>query len=109
MSETIFFYVYVDAVSSGMVADMGAERWQTLCVLASFMDESGVCYPSQDYIAARLGVSRQAANKRIKRLLAYRWEGEEVVTAEKRQHGNNWQNTVYTIQPVSRLRKVVLV
>jgi Helix-turn-helix domain len=101
----IFVKMYVEAASSGLIADMGAERWQTLCVLASFMDANGDCYPSQEHIAARLGVSRQAAGKRIKSLLAYRWRGRPLVVATKaRADGTQrFENTRYTVLPVSQL------
>jgi len=94
----VFLKMYVDAIHSGMIADMGAERWQTLCVLASFMNEKGECYPSQDVIAHRLGVSRATANARIQRLCKYRWNGKRLVE-KKRVRGEcgKWANIVYRI------------
>lgn len=101
----IFFKVYVEAAKSGLIADMGAERWQTLCILASFMDERGECYPTQDHIASRLGVSRQTANQRIKRLVEYRWQGRELVRAIRKrdEHTKRWENTRYTVLPISQI------
>ncbi|EMT54785.1 putative transcriptional regulator [Brevibacillus borstelensis AK1] len=101
----IFVKMYVDAAISGLIADMGAERWQTLCVLASFMDANGDCYPSQEHIARRLGVSRQTAAARIKSLLAYRWRGRPLVHATRgREDGSQrFDNTRYTVLPVSQL------
>lgn len=72
-SETrIFVKMYVSAVRDGLIADMGAKNWTTLCVIASYMDAQGNCYPTQEMIANGLGVSRQTANKYINELLAYR-------------------------------------
>lgn len=104
-SETrIFVKMYVSAVRDGLIADMGAKNWTTLCVIASFMNEKGECYPTQDYIAKGLGVSRQTANKYVKDLLDYRWEGRPVVTAVKgRAKGGTFDNTRYTVLPVSKL------
>lgn len=101
----VFLKMYVDAIHSGMIADMGAERWQTLCVLAAFMNEKGECYPSQDLIAQRLGVSREAANRRIKRLCDYRWKGQKIVEMRKRRDPatQTWSNSVYRILPHSYL------
>jgi biotin operon repressor len=101
----IFVKMYVDAVKSGLIADMGAERWQTLCVLASFMNEKGECYPTQEQIAKALGISREAANRRIKSLCEYRWNGRPIVVKEKRRDDKTqrWENAHYTILPLSQL------
>ncbi|QQE73164.1 helix-turn-helix domain-containing protein [Brevibacillus composti] len=101
----IFVKMYVDAVHSGLLADIGDENWRTLCVIAAFMDERGECYPTQELIAHRLGVSLQTAAARIKSLLAYRWRGRPLVHATKgREDGSQrFDNTRYTVLPVSQL------
>jgi hypothetical protein len=101
----IFVKMYVDAVKSGLIADMGAERWQTLCVLASFMNEKGECYPTQEQIARALGISREAANRRIKSLCEYRWNGQPLVTKVQERNPKNqrWLIVRYTILPLSQL------
>lgn len=101
----IFVKMYVDAVKHGLIADMGDSNWRTLCVIASFMDANGDCYPTQAQIAKGLGVSRQAASRRIRKLLDYRWQGRQLVTAAKgRTEKGTWKNTRYTVLPISQLR-----
>lgn len=101
----IFVKMYVDAVKHGLIADMGDENWRTLCVIASFMDENGDCYPTQAQIAKGLGVTRQTAARRIKRLLDYRWHGRAVITSVRtRNKQGRWENTRYTVLPISQLR-----
>ncbi|MBS0046335.1 helix-turn-helix domain-containing protein [Bacillus sp. 22266] len=105
-SETrIFVKMYVDAVKKGLIADIGAERWQTLCVLSSFMNASGECYPTQDQIAGALSLSRAAANRRIKALCDYRWQGRPLVVKQKARDPKTqrWDNARYTIMPISQL------
>lgn len=104
-SETrIFVKMYVNAVRSGLIADMGPRNWTTLCVIASFMEANGNCWPTQSQIAKGLGVSRQTANKYVSDLVDYRWQGQSVVTSVKRRgEFGRWDNTVYTVKPVSNL------
>lgn len=101
----IFLKMYVDAVHSGLIADMGAEKWQTLCVIAAFMDAKGECYPTQYAIAERLNVARETANRRIKTLCDYRWQGRPIVVkVQSRDHAKQtWDNVRYTILPISGL------
>ncbi|MED1874158.1 helix-turn-helix domain-containing protein [Brevibacillus composti] len=102
----IFYKTYVDAIHSGLIADMGAERWQTLCVLAAYMDENGECYPSMESIAARLGITRESASRRVSRLVKYRWNGKPIVSVRRRREPGpgTWANNVYTIAPESELQ-----
>jgi hypothetical protein len=105
-SETrIFVKMYVDAVSTGLIADIGPERWQTLCVLASFMNASGECYPSQDRLSKALQLRRETVNKRIKALCDYRWQDRPLVVKERVRmpDGSGWDNNRYTILPLSQL------
>lgn len=103
-SETrIFVKMYVDAVRSGLIADLGARKWTTLCVIASFMDAQGNCWPTQEHIAKGLGVSRQTAGKYVNELLEYRWQGKALVTAVKVREGGRFDNMRYTVLPVSNL------
>lgn len=100
----IFVKMYVDAVHSGLLADMGAENWQTLCAISSFMNERGECYPTQELIAHRLGITRQAAGRRIAKLIEYRWNGRPIVSAlRKRKADGSWDVTHYTVLPISQL------
>ena len=103
-SETkIFVKMYVDAVKQGLIADMGDSNWRTLCVIASFMDEKGNCWPTQSQIAKGLGVSRQAASRRIRKLADYRWQGRPLIeTVKVRTDKGTWDNTRYTVLPISQ-------
>jgi uncharacterized membrane protein len=101
----IFVKMYVDAVKTGLIADIGAERWQTLCVLASFMNADGECYPTQDLIADALNIRRETANRRIKSLCDYRWEGRPLVVKKQSRdfEKQTFNNVRYTIMSKSHL------
>ncbi|MCR9095660.1 MAG: helix-turn-helix domain-containing protein [bacterium] len=103
----MFVKMYFAARDSGLLADIGDIRWRTLCCLATYMDADGQCRPSQARVARDLGIGRQQANKRIRSLAAYRFEGRPVLRVEKTRRmtssGGRWGNNVYSIQPISGL------
>lgn len=103
----MFVKMYFEARDSGLLADVGDIRWRTLCCLATYMDADGQCRPSQARVARDLGISRQQANKRIRSLAEYRFEGRAVLRVEKTRRmtasGGRWGNNVYCIQPISGL------
>lgn len=101
----MFLKMYFDARDSGLLASLGDRRWTTLCVLATYMDENGHCYPSQDRIARDLGIRRQRVNERIQELLAFRFHGEPVIALQPGPRvGGRWANNRYRIYPVSGLQ-----
>ncbi|MCR8843147.1 helix-turn-helix domain-containing protein [Paenibacillus sp. SC116] len=69
------------------------------------MNERGECYPTQEQIAQFLGVNRQTANKYVRSLSDYRWQGHPVIrTIRKRdEHNGRWESTRYTVLPISQL------
>lgn len=104
----MFVKMYFDARDSGLLADIGDRRWRTLCCLATYMDQHGVCNPSQARIARDLGIHRQRVNERIRELLQYRFSGRPVIQLEKRRvktaSGGRWASNVYQILPIANLR-----
>ena len=106
--KRMFVKMYFEARDSGLLADIGDRRWRTLCALATYMDERGLCYPSQARMAKDLGIYRQRVNERIQELLAYRFQGRPIITIRKARlstvHGGRWANNVYQILPVTGLQ-----
>ncbi len=74
-----FVKMYFEARDSGLLAALPDELWKTLCVLATYLDENGLCFPSQDQLAKDLGIGRQAANKRIQRLREFRFNDKPII------------------------------
>ncbi|MFZ0888195.1 MAG: helix-turn-helix domain-containing protein [Candidatus Binataceae bacterium] len=104
----MFLKMYFDARDSGLLAAIGDRRWRTLCTLATYMDENGLCYPSQARIAKDLAIHRQRVNERIQELLEFTFQGRAIITVKKArlmtQNGGRWANNVYQILPVAGLR-----
>jgi len=98
----VYIRIYMAAMTRGLLRELGAERWETLCVLAFHMKDNGRCFPPQDKIARILGIGRQAANRRIKSLLAFEFRGQpivELITDEDTDRRNN----TYRILPISQM------
>lgn len=88
----------VKAIKEGLLKELDGGAWLTLCNLAAFIDAGGICSPSQELLAQKMGISRYAVSARIKKLLAYRWKGEPIVTAEKiRGENARYEKTIYTL------------
>ena len=101
----MFVKMYFEARDSGLLAALPAELWQTLCCLATYMDSDGYCYPGQRRMARELGIGRQQLNARLKRLVAFRFQGRPVihVTKERRSDAGQWARNVYKVLPISGL------
>lgn len=102
----IFVKLYVAARISGLLAEMSDRDWKTLCVLATYMNKEGFCYPSQSELSRAMGVSRQMANERIKSLARFRFRGKPVLLIEKgtRSEKGQWAKNGYRVLPISNLR-----
>ncbi|MCH9013694.1 MAG: helix-turn-helix domain-containing protein [Proteobacteria bacterium] len=101
----VFVKLYVAARTSGLLAEISDRDWKTLCTLATFMDEDGVCYPSQEQLARALQIHRATANDRIQSLAGFRFKGRPVLLISKRRsQGRRFAANLYTILPISELK-----
>ncbi len=101
----VFTKLYHSLRTSGLLARLSDKDFRTLICLSTFMDAKGQCFPSQHALAKALGISRSAVTKRIKSLLAFRWQEKPLVSAKKvRSTMGKYENTIYTILPEASLR-----
>lgn len=102
-----FVKMYFEARESGLLADMPADLVKLLFCLATYMDEDGKCWPSQETIARDLGISRQWANKLTGQLRDYRFQGQPVMSVQRERvkrakgGGQKWGKNVYTLYPIT--------
>ncbi len=104
----VFVKMYFDARDSGLLAAMPERLWKLLCLLATYMDENGLCYPSQTTIARDLGISRITANRWVQELLKFEFQGQHVASLvhldQPRQLHGRWMHNVYQLYPITGLR-----
>ena len=98
----VYLRLYVSAFSSGLMAELKPTNSMVLLALCSFMDEDGTCFPTQEQIAERIGVSKPTVNKAINDLLEFKINGKPVLSRELVQTGR-FKNSVYTVNPVSQV------
>lgn len=100
----IFTKLHHSLRTSGLLAKISDKDFRTLVCLSTFMDADGKCFPSQEALSRALGISRTAVTKRMKTLLAFRWQDKPLMSAKKvRSMKGKFENTVYTILPESSL------
>lgn len=103
--ERLFLKMYVAARTSGLLAAISDRTWKTLCVLATYMDEDGYCYPSQQELARAMGCSRQMVSERVNALAEFRFRDQPIfliVNDGHARHGR-WANNGYRVLPISSL------
>lgn len=101
--QDVYLRLYLSAFKNGLVADMGANNFMTLLAIASFMDQEGRAFPTQQQIADRLGVHLNTVNRSINSLLKFQINGKPVLTREKVRQVGGCFSSLYTIQPSAQV------
>ncbi len=101
-ANPLFLRVYLSAYKSGLVAQLGATNWVVFETICTYMNEEGVCWPTQEQIAERSGVSVLTVNRAVKKLLAFRFNDKPIISRKKVQTGY-YKNSVYTVHPISQV------
>ncbi len=103
--ERLFLKMYVAARTSGLVAAISDRDWKTLCVMATYMDKDGYCFPSQVELAPALGCSRQMVSERVNSLARFRFHGQPVFLVVKGEHtkAGTWARNGYRVLPIANL------
>lgn len=74
--------VSLDAIQSGLVKQVGANRFGVLLAILSFMDKDGKSFPSQRKLAELTGQSVNTVNKLINELLEIQVDGQHILKRE---------------------------
>jgi|GEM_PF-2886303 len=105
VTSSVYVRVYTTVFTSGIVSRIGATGFTTLMALATFMNEEGHCYPTQEQLAERIGVHKNTVYKYVNDLLAIEIDGKPLVTRKKVNKGQGKIYSLYTIHPLSQLAK----
>ena len=102
MENDLFLRVYLSGFTSGLFADMQATHFKVLVAICTFMDADGKCWPSQEKIAERAGVSKRTVHTAVKALTSYKVDDTPIISTHQEKHGQH-TNTVYKVHPVSQI------
>lgn len=91
----MFIKLDINAIHSELGVKLGARNFLVISTIASYMNEQGNAFSSQDKIAELSGYSRQTINKTIRELKEIKINGSPVlkITQRKTKNGiaNNYQ------------------
>ena len=89
--------------SSGLLAFLSPEEFQTLIALLTFVDESGRCELSSRTLAQTLNLSESQAQKRLRKLCQIRWHNRPLVVRENDRDAGQFLPGSYRIMEVEGL------
>ena len=95
----IFLKLYLSIRTSGLLGAISDKNLKTLITLATFMDAEGKCFPSQECLAKSLNLTQAGVAKRMKSLLAFRWQGRQFVrksVTQPARRGRPWLRDALT-------------
>lgn len=105
INDDQFVKLHLNAYHSGLMGaiykEAGSNAWLLLSALACYMNEDRKCWPTQAQLAKDLGAHEKSIQRWTSELLAFRWKGKPIVTAEKRRSTKNPEHFYnrYTIHP----------
>ncbi|MED4619576.1 helix-turn-helix domain-containing protein [Priestia megaterium] len=85
----------LDAIHSGLIKQVGANRLAILLAIVSHMNEEGQCFPSQAKIAELTGQGRATVQRNLQELCEVEFNGQKLL--HKELVGGKRKKTVYTI------------
>jgi len=93
----LFVKMDIATIKGGVIMKVGGVRnFTILSVLATYANNKGEAYPSQETIAEMVGCSRQTVNKAIKEIRGIMIDGEPILQVEQTNSTNGVRN-VYTL------------
>lgn len=87
--------ISLDAIHSGLIKEIGANRMAILLAIISHMDENGQCFPSQEKIAELTGQGRATIQRNLQELCEVEFNGQKLLHREL--VGKTRKKTMYTI------------
>lgn len=100
--SNFFVKIYTEAIQGGHYADLDAGAFKTLVTIATFQNNKGTAFPSQQQIANLAGYSStKTIRNHLKKIEEYRINGEPILKTKQVPAKNGHSKTVYQFLPAS--------
>ncbi|UAY71989.1 helix-turn-helix domain-containing protein [Bacillus paralicheniformis] len=98
VEESLRVCIDAGAIQSGLIKELGANRFSLLMAIVSHMDASGKCFPSQRKLAELTGQSPTTVNKNINEMLEITFDGQHILRRELTGGGKRQKSLYYIHQ-----------
>lgn len=98
IEESLRVCIDSKAIQSGLIKELGANRFSLLMAIVSYMDVDGKCFPSQRKLADLTGQSPTTVNKNINEMLEITFNGQNILRRELKGTGKRKQSIYYIHQ-----------
>nr|BDD45006.1 hypothetical protein 1 [Bacillaceae bacterium] len=98
MVQQLFFKVDINAIQNGVIAELGIDKFAVLTAIASFANNKGEAFPSQERVAKMVGYSRRTVVTKIQELQQTKYDGDIVLRIEQVKTAKGKRNK-YFISP----------
>ncbi|MBY0008797.1 helix-turn-helix domain-containing protein [Priestia aryabhattai] len=103
--EDIFHKVHLSLFTSGLAKEIGATKFFLLNALASYMKEDGFCYPTQEQLEERTGLTTKSIRKHLKELANMEVDKKTILKMAKYPSLNGHYHYAYKVLPLSQISK----
>lgn len=97
MSENILRNFAPIPVRAALDDELGAAALRVLILITAHVGKDGTCYPSQNKIAKKLNISRQAVGQSVKKLATRGYIESEKLLRENGSFSTNRYRVLYTL------------
>jgi hypothetical protein len=99
VKDDLFLKVSINNIQNGFIKEIGLREFAVLTAIASFSNDKGECFPSQEKLAEICGVSVRTIIRLIDNLCKVQIEGKPVLVRETKRKSEKVTKNEYTVLP----------
>lgn len=96
--DDLFFKVSIENIHNGLIGEVGLREFAVLAAIASFADDKGIAFPSQETLAKLCDVSERTIIRLINNLCEYRTaDGKAILIRKTERKDVKKSMNIYTV------------